>query len=120
MRTLALVLSLLAFGVLGLVACGGDDDETTAGSESKGAGSEERTAGSEKKAAKDEPASKKSCGEFDRWRLTVEGDVSCSTAHRVMRGEVHKGAPRPWTCSGPDAHIDCTKDEPGIVIKARF
>jgi hypothetical protein len=118
-KTLALVLSLLAIGVLGLVACGGDD-ETTAGSETKGAG-EERTPGSEEKAAKDEPASKKSCGKFGRWRLRVEGDVSCSRAHRVMRGEVHQGAaPRPWTCSGPDDHIDCTKDEPGIVIKARF
>lgn len=121
MKTPALMLSLLVLGVLGLVACDGADDETTAESDTKSAGSEERTAGSEKKGARDEPASKKPCGKVDRWRLTVEGDVSCPEAHRVMRDFAHDGkASPPWTCNGPDAHIDCTKAEPGIVITARF
>lgn len=114
MKTLALMLSLLVLGVLGLVACDGGDDETTAESDTK-------SAGSEKKGARDEPASKKPCGKVDRWRLTVEGDVSCPEAHRVMRDFAHDGkASPPWTCNGPDAHIDCRKAEPGIVIKARF
>jgi hypothetical protein len=47
-KTLALMLSLLVLGVLGLVACAGGDDETTAESDTKSAGSEERTAESEK------------------------------------------------------------------------
>jgi hypothetical protein len=79
-KTLALMLSLLVLGALGLVACDGGDDETTAESDTKSAGSEERTAGSEKKGARDKPASKKPCGKVDRWRLTVEGDVSCPEA----------------------------------------
>ena len=33
MKKLALLLSLVALGALGLVACGGDDDETTAPSD---------------------------------------------------------------------------------------
>jgi len=35
MKKLALVLSLLALGALGLVACGGDDDETTTAAETE-------------------------------------------------------------------------------------
>jgi hypothetical protein len=46
----ALLLSLLALAALGLVACGGDDDDQTI------AASETETTGSEKESAADEPA----------------------------------------------------------------
>lgn len=63
----------------------------------------------------------KSCGSFGRWTLTVEGDVSCSVARRVMRAEArHGGAPSPWLCGGPDNHVSCYAGEPGTVITARF
>jgi plastocyanin len=38
MRTLALLLSLVALGALGLVACGGDDDEDTVATEATATG----------------------------------------------------------------------------------
>jgi hypothetical protein len=61
----------------------------------------------------------KSCGRYGRWRLTVEGDISCLAARRVMRGFAFQKLPGSWICSGPDGHVVCTK-EPGIVITARF
>jgi hypothetical protein len=114
MRTLALMLSLLALGALGLIDCDGGDDETTAGSETETAGDEVPLSTPPEWAA-----DKKSCGKHDRWRLRVVGPVSCPAAHRVLRGVIHQGPPGSWFCGGPDARIDCTK-EPGLVIKARF
>jgi hypothetical protein len=116
MKKLALLISLLALGVLGLVACGGDDDQTAAASKTETAGSEEKTAGSEKESVADEPAAntadKKRCGYFgDRYEFAVvEGDVSCHRAGRVLRGYAHPG-PDPgggsWSCYGPDSEWTC-------------
>jgi hypothetical protein len=109
----ALLMSLLALAALGLVACGGgDDDQTTAASKTK-------TAGSEKKSAADEPAAeKKPCGKLGRWRLVVEGDISCpamerrrlpgfatgrttaSVARRTIRGSCSRPASRGASASG--------------------
>jgi hypothetical protein len=62
----------------------------------------------------------KPCGKYGRWRLVVEGDISCPAARRVMHGFAFQRLPRPWICTGPDGHVVCTKGIPGIVITARF
>jgi hypothetical protein len=103
MRKLALLFSLLALGVLGLVACGGsDDDEATAAAD---------------------PA-RRFC-RVPHYRLAVdEGDISCHGARRVILDLANNRLPGSWSCTGdgtPD--VVCTK-QPGassrIVITARF
>jgi hypothetical protein len=118
--TLAL---LLALGALGLVACGGGDDETTAVSETKTAGDElavdnkkpNATAVGDRTGAR----ARASCGKWDRYMLEVEGDISCPAARGVFHGYVEGRLQGSWICAGSDAMQSCTK-EPGIVITARW
>jgi len=124
---LALLLSLLALGALGLVACGGGDDQTTAASETETTSDELA-------------ADKKSCGAYGRWGLAViEGDTSCRVVRRVIHDFAYNSkvddlvASEPylgplalvgsWSCSGPDGHVVCKKRPRAssrIVITARF
>ena len=108
---LALLLSLLALGALGLVACGGGgDDQTTAASETE---------------TPDDAlaAESKSCGVYGRWRLAVvKGGISCREARRVMRGVSHggygvRGVPDGWICMGGDQPVLCDS-EAGERIRA--
>ncbi len=119
-----LLLSLLALGALGLVACGeGDGDQAAVASE--GETTREELA-----------ADNKSCGAFlpdhdPPFRLAVvEGDISCPVARRVMHDWAYDRLPRSWSCLGPEANVLCTK-RPGasstrlgassrIAITARF
>ena len=101
----ALLLSLLALGALGLVACGDDDDDQT-------------TAASETETTRDEPAADhKSCGRYGRYRFAVEGDVSCRAGRRVMHGFAYNRLPIVWTCGGPDGSPACA-NEAGDTIRA--
>src|SRR4029453_10569286 len=118
MRTLALLLSLallvglVALGVLGLVTWGGGDDETPTSAVSEIATTDAGL-----------PVEKKSCGRYTRWTLVVEGDISCSEARRVFRANVYQKLPRPWVCTGPDGHTVCMKGAPSahqVVITATF
>jgi hypothetical protein len=97
MKRLALLLTLLAFGGLGLVACGGgDDDETAAASEA------ETTRG-------EPPVDSKSCGKSERYRITVVKGASCHTARQVMHLRNHaKPLPGTWLCDG-DARVVCNR-----------
>jgi hypothetical protein len=108
--SLALLVSLLALAVRGLVTWGGDDDETT-------------TAAVSEIATVPVVLEKKSCGRYLRWTLVVGGDISCREARRVFRGNVYQKLPRPWVCSGPDGHTVCMKGAPAahqVVITATF
>jgi hypothetical protein len=116
MKKLALLLSLLALGALGLVACGGsDDDQATAASETETTG--DRTTRHEL------AADNKSCGAFLRdhvppFRLAVvEGDISCGVARRVMHDWARDRLPGSWRCAGPEAGVVCTK-KPGTSSRA--
>ena len=121
MRKLALLLSLLALGALGLTACGDDDDEVAAASETEATG--DRTTRAEL------AADNKACGAFGRdhdppWRLAVvEGDISCRVTRRVMHDWADNRLPGSWRCTGPEGNVVCTK-KPGassrIVITAHF
>ncbi len=104
MKRLALPLSLLALAALGLVACGGGDDDRV-------------TAASETKTTRDEPAAdEKSCGRFGRYEFAVvEGDVSCRVARVVMRGNAHGRLPGYWSCGGgPDSRWVCVNEAQGL------
>jgi hypothetical protein len=120
MRKLALLLSLLALGALGLVVFEGGDDETTAKSETVTSGEgyvDLRSYYSQ--GSKTRAADYKSCGSFGRYRFAVvEGDISCRGARGVMEGFVSTPAsvegggaaadrlPGGWMCDG-DASVDC-------------
>jgi hypothetical protein len=118
------LLSLLALGGLGLVACGGgDDDGTTAASATEITDS--RTTYDELAA---DPADNKSCGVADRRGLTVvEGDISCREVRRLMHRVAYNRLPYQWRCIGPEGATGgyevCT-NLPGassrIVISVRF
>ncbi len=126
MKKLALLLSLLALGALGLTACGGDDDDqATAASESETTGDGNPYDYDELAA---DPADNKFCGTSERWRLTVvEGDFSCREARRLMHRVAYNRLPYQWRCSGPEGatggYEACT-NLPGassrIVIKVGF
>ena len=126
MRKLALLLlSLLALGPLGLVACGGGDaDETTAASATPIADNPRITYD----ALAADPADNKPCGASEGWGLTVvEGDISCREARRLMHRVAYNRDPYQWGCIGPEGATGgyevCT-NMPGtssrIVIKVRF
>ena len=126
MRKLALlVLSLLALGPLGLVACGGGNaDETTAASATPIA-ENPRTTYDELAA---DPADNKPCGASEGRGLTVvDGDISCREARRLMHRVAYNRVPYQWRCIGPEGATGgyevCT-NIPGtssrIVIKVRF
>jgi hypothetical protein len=124
MKKLALLLSLLALGVPGLVACGGgDDDEATAAPATPitddGNPYDELAA---------DPADNKSCANPGGRGLTVvEGDFSCREARRLMHRVGYNRVPYQWRCIGPEGATGgyevCT-NLPGassrIVIKVRF
>jgi hypothetical protein len=103
MTKLALLLSLLVLGAIGLVACGaGDDDETAAAT----------TETTDSRITYDELAGdfadNKSCGAYGRYRLAVvEGDISCPEARRVMHGALYDSLPGAWFCGGSDAAMSC-------------
>ena len=114
MKKHALLLSLLALGALGLVACGGGDDDAA-------------TAASETETARD----RTSCGRvrvngpYPPMKIAVvEGNVSCRVARGVMedlyrgRGRLadaeHSPAPfylvrGSWRCGGTDGAQACQK-----------
>jgi hypothetical protein len=100
---LALLLSLLALGALGLVACGGgDNDQTTAASETEATG--------------DEPvAENKSCGYLGRWKLAVVGGVPCDVARGVLRESIfHERTPGFWKCYGGEGNPVCLNEAHGL------
>lgn len=112
MKKLALTLSLLALGTLGLVAC---NDEETAPAETEIIRSDFAAAG-------------ESCGEYRRrgpggypMRVeVVEGNVPCRVVQRVLKNYYHGRDNSPWTCLGQgDRLVECER-RPGIVIRARF
>jgi plastocyanin len=110
----ALLLSLLALGALGLVACGGGDDEDSATEAKVSADTTTATA------RPDTTADNKSCGRFDRYRFAVaEGDVACRAARRVMRANSNTSRKMPgsWSCGGDDSKWVCV-NEAGEMIKA--
>jgi hypothetical protein len=126
MKKLALLLSLLALGALGLVACGGGgDDQTTAASETKTtrdelAADKRRARGTPTDWSQFYPADNKSCGYFDRYRFAVvEGDVSCRVAWSVMRANlsVARTMPGSWSCGGSDSGGSCVNGA-GEVIQS--
>jgi hypothetical protein len=129
----ALLLSLLALGALGLVACGGDDDDqTTAASETKTTRDDDQTTGTpvtettRDELAADIAADNKSCGRFGyRYKFAVvEGDVSCRVARGVMRGNAHRTPatspwprlPGSWSCDGPDARWVCVNEAEETIV----
>ena len=124
MRRLALPISLLALGALGLVACGGgDDDEVTAAN----ATPITNDSNSYDELAAD-PADNKFCGTVGGRGLTVvEGDSSCREARRLTRRAWNNRAPYRWRCIGPEGETGgyevCT-NVPGassrIVIRVHF
>jgi plastocyanin len=125
----ALLLSLLALGTLGLVACGGDDDQIAAASETETSNDSAavRDFEAERRIARarrheldaDNTADHKSCGRFGRYRFAVaEGDVSCRVARRVMRANsIPRTMPGSWSCGGDDSKWVCV-NEAGEMIKA--
>jgi hypothetical protein len=129
MKRLALLLSLLALGALGLVAYeGGDDDKTTAASETETAGD-----GYVNLRPYYRQGFKKSCGDLRIAPLgenllikveVVEGDVPCRVARRVLRDQYRdvpvtgRTDPGSWFCSGPEGDKECEK-ETGETIRAR-
>jgi hypothetical protein len=144
MKKLALLLSLLALGLLGLVACGGggDEDRATAAKVSSPSTTEatrsETTTGSEIEtpvaSSEELAADKKPCGRFGRYRFAVvEGDVSCRVARGVMRansldppppGGKDRGVPgQPrrfpgsWSCGdGPDTPWVCVDEAEEMIV----
>jgi hypothetical protein len=130
----ALLLSLLALGALGLVACGGgDDDQTTAAFKTKVSvdhahptaaqikEAERQIAGAwQRELAADNTADNKPCGYFDRYRFAVvEGDVSCSVASGVMRRNLSGGAralPGSWHCGGSDSGGGCVNEAGDTIL----
>jgi hypothetical protein len=124
MKKLALLPLLLALGALGLVGCGGgDDDESTAGPATpitdEGNPYDELAA---------DPADNKSCGTAAGRGLTVvEGDISCREARRLMHRVGYNRIPYQWRCMGPEGATggyEVCANLPGassrIVIKVRF
>jgi hypothetical protein len=113
MRKLALMLSLLALGALGLTSCGGgNDDDTIAAS------------AAETPVASEADPARKPCRPFSFYRLAVDkGDISCRGGRRVILDLANNRLPGSWSCTGLDADVVCTK-EPGasstIVITAHF
>jgi hypothetical protein len=103
MKRLALLPSLLALGALGLVACGGGDDDQT-------------TAASGTRPTQGEPAAdNKSCGSFGRSRLAVVGGVPCDVARNVMRVYgVQERNPGFWKCYGSEANPVCINEAHGL------
>ena len=99
MRKLALLLSLLALGALGLVACGGcDDDEITAASATP-ITDDGNPYDYDELAA--DPADNKSCGTAaGRSLMVVEGDISCRGARRLMHRVASNRLPYQWRCCG--------------------
>ena len=111
MKKLALLLSLLVLGALGLTACGGGGDD-------------EAAAASEAETTREElAADNKSCGPFlpdhdPPFRLAVvEGDISCRVARRVMHDWADDRLPGSWSCHGPEVNVVCTK-KPGRSARA--
>jgi hypothetical protein len=106
MKKLALLLSLLALGALGLVACGGGgDDQTTAASASET--TDDALA-----------ADSKSCGAYERWRLAVVRGMSCREARRVIHDYVYqRPTPVGLICYGGDQPVEC-RSEAGETIRA--
>ena len=103
MMWLALVLSVLALGALGLVACGGGDDETTAASATET--TDDGTTGGAL------AADSKSCGAYMRWRLAVvDGGISCRMARRVVHGLAYQRVPDGWICTGGDQTVRCVSE----------
>lgn len=104
MKKLALLLSLLALGALGLFACGGgDNDEATAASATE---------------TRDDAADSKSCGAYERWRLAVVRGMSCREARRVIHDYVYqRPTPVGLICNGGDQPVEC-RSEAGETIRA--
>jgi hypothetical protein len=123
---LALLLSLLALGAFGLVACGGgDDDKTTAASKTETTDNP-TTYDFDELAA--DPADNKSCGVSENRGLTVvEGEISCREARRLMHRVAYNRLPYQWRCIGPEGATGgyevCT-NLPGassrIVMRVQF
>ena len=111
MKKLALLLSLLALGALGLTACGGgDDDEATAASGAET--TDDRTTDDAL------AADSKSCGVYQRWRLAVVRGMSCREARRVIQNYVNgRPIPHGWICTGGDRPVLCV-GEAGVRIRA--
>jgi hypothetical protein len=113
MRRFALLLSLLALGGLGLVAC--DDNDKTATAETE--------------VITSEFGADKSCGEY-RGRGpggypvridVVDGKVPCRVAQRVVKKYYHGGYHYPWSCVGEgDRLMECWKRPGRPRIRARF
>jgi hypothetical protein len=145
MKKLALLLSLLALGLLGLVACGGGGDEdsateakVSADTTTEATRSAETTTGSEIEtpvaSSEELAADKKPCGYFGRYRFAVvEGDVSCRVARGVMHansldppppGGKDRGVPgQPrrfpgsWSCGdGPDTPWVCVDEAEEMIV----
>jgi hypothetical protein len=127
----ALLLSLLALGALGLVACGGDDDDqTTAASKTETETSIDSAAvrdfEAERQAARvrwgelaaDNTADYKSCGRVGRYRFAVaKGDVSCRVGRRVLRANsIPREMPGSWSCGGSDAGGACVNEAGETII----
>ena len=126
MRKLALLLSLLAFGALGLVACGGGDDEEATAASATETTDDGNPYDYDELAA--DPADNKSCANPGGRGLTVvQGDFSCREARRLMHRVAYNRVPYQWRCIGPEGATGgyevCT-NLPGtssrIVIKVRF
>ena len=113
MKKLTLLLSLLALGALGLVACGGGDAQATAasGTEATAAPETETTVSVSRFGGK----SCRALGAHDpndppvRVEV-VEGYFRCRVARRVLRGE-H----RAWSCHLRPHRLVCRK-----TIRSRF
>jgi hypothetical protein len=126
MKKLALLLSLLVLGALGLVVFEGGDDKTTAGPETETAGD-----GYVNLRPYYRQGFKKSCGKFGLWSLVVIdrasslAEVSCREARGVMDGFVDdQSLPVGWSCSGQAAYVECFDLDPGTgeaenTIRAR-
>jgi hypothetical protein len=98
---LALLLSLLAFGALPLVACGGGDDDKTTAASATEITDNPTTYDFDELAA--DPADNKSCGVSESRGLTVvEGDFSCREARRLMHRVAYNRLPYQWRCMGPE------------------
>ena len=108
---LALLLMLLALGALGLVACGGgDDDQTTAASAT------ETTAASETETQVTACGDVRVNGPYQLMKVAViEGDVACRVARGVVEDFWAQGASGlvrgSWRCDGSDFLADCWKGQ---------
>jgi hypothetical protein len=108
MRTLTLLLSLLALGALGLVAYGGgDDDEATAasGTEATAAPKAETTVSVSRFGSKSCRALGAHDPNISPVRVeVVEGYFPCRVARRVIKGQ-HTA----WSCHGLPPQFVCRK-----------